>query len=273
MKIEKISENQIRCTLTKEDLEQRNIRLSELAYGSEKARMLFRDMLMEAFEKCGFTNDANIPLMIEAIPDRENSLVLVITKVEDPEELDTRFSKFSATNVLPDDEGPSVEGADTILDTIHRFMDSKKTKKTGAAAKGGESARREGGENGPAAAPAPAKGKAQKQTARAKTQAMPVLTRMYRFRTIDHVIEAASTLRGFYKGKNTLYHLRKEGSYILVIHQSSHTAEEYNKVCNIITEYGSAEKYSGTAEAYYAEHEDTVIVGSALQELSVLTKN
>ena len=96
MKVEKISENQIRCTLTREDLEQRHIVLSELAYGSEKARALFRDMLTEAFRSCGFSNDANMPLMIEAIPQRENALVVMITKVEDPEELDTRFAKFSA---------------------------------------------------------------------------------------------------------------------------------------------------------------------------------
>ena len=36
----------------------------------------------------------NIPLMIEAIPSSSDSIVLIITKVEDPEELDTRFSKI-----------------------------------------------------------------------------------------------------------------------------------------------------------------------------------
>ena len=36
MKIEKINENQIRCTLTKDDLAERQIKLSELAYGTEK---------------------------------------------------------------------------------------------------------------------------------------------------------------------------------------------------------------------------------------------
>ena len=48
MKIEKINENQIRCTLTKSDLEERHIRLSELAYGSAKAKDLFRDMMQQA---------------------------------------------------------------------------------------------------------------------------------------------------------------------------------------------------------------------------------
>lgn len=39
MKIEKVNENQIRCTLTREDLAERQIKLSELAYGTEKAKM------------------------------------------------------------------------------------------------------------------------------------------------------------------------------------------------------------------------------------------
>ena len=124
MKIERISDNQIRCTLTKADLEERNIRLTELAYGTEKAKQLFREMMMKAYRECGWTNEGNIPLMIEAIPDHGNALVLLITKVDDPEELDTRFSKFTATDVLPDGEdGTRVEGADDILDVFHKFFD------------------------------------------------------------------------------------------------------------------------------------------------------
>mgnify|MGYP003446843389 CR=1 FL=1 len=40
MKIEKVNENQIRCTLSKEDLEDRQIKLSELAYGTKKEKSL-----------------------------------------------------------------------------------------------------------------------------------------------------------------------------------------------------------------------------------------
>ena len=42
MKIEKINDNQIRCTLTRDDLNNRQLKLSELAYGTEKAKELFR---------------------------------------------------------------------------------------------------------------------------------------------------------------------------------------------------------------------------------------
>ena len=48
VKIEKINDTQIRCTLTSEDLADRRLKLSELAYGSEKAKDLFRDMMLQA---------------------------------------------------------------------------------------------------------------------------------------------------------------------------------------------------------------------------------
>ena len=91
MKIEKINENKIRCILTRDDLEVRHIKISEIAYGSEKARSLFRDMMEQASHQFGFEAD-NIPLMIEAIPMPNECIILDITKVADPEELDTSFS-------------------------------------------------------------------------------------------------------------------------------------------------------------------------------------
>ena len=45
MKIEKVNDHQIRCTLTKADLADRELKISELAYGTEKAKNLFRDMM------------------------------------------------------------------------------------------------------------------------------------------------------------------------------------------------------------------------------------
>ena len=105
MKIEKVNDHQIRCTLTKADLIDRELKISELAYGTEKAKNLFRDMMQQASFECGFEAE-NIPLMIEAIPLNSECIILIITKVEDPEELDTRFSKF-APSVHDSDEESS----------------------------------------------------------------------------------------------------------------------------------------------------------------------
>ena len=76
MKIERISDNQIRCTLTSLDLSSRGINLAELAYGSEKARNLFREMIQQAAQEVGFEAE-DIPLMVEAIPLSSESIMPV----------------------------------------------------------------------------------------------------------------------------------------------------------------------------------------------------
>ncbi len=254
MKIERISDNQIRCTLTKADLEERNIRLTELAYGTEKAKQLFREMMMKAYRECGWTNEGNIPLMIEAIPDHGNALVLLITKVDDPEELDTRFSKFTATDVLPDGEdGTRVEGADDILDVFHKFFDQKKN---GSKVKKGVK---------PQGAP---KQPERQGSSSAEDAAALSLTRVYRFKELENVIRGAAALKGFYKGSSSLYRQPEDGSYVLIVHQSSHTPEEFNKICNILSEYGSGSKYISAGEAFLCEHGQTVIANSAVQQIA-----
>ncbi len=67
MKIERISDNQIRCTLTSFDLSVRNINLVELAYGTEKARKLFREMIQKASNEVGFEAE-DIPLWWKPSP-------------------------------------------------------------------------------------------------------------------------------------------------------------------------------------------------------------
>ena len=135
MKIERISDTQIRCTLSREDLATRNINLSELAYATDKAKELFRDMIQQANDEFGFDTE-NLPLMVEAIPIMPDSIVLIITKVEDPEELDTRFSRFSPGN----DTAPSradllaqMVGADDIIDLFRKLSEATADKKPAPA--------------------------------------------------------------------------------------------------------------------------------------------
>ncbi|MDR1558322.1 MAG: adaptor protein MecA [Clostridiales bacterium] len=80
MKVEKISETQIKFVLNQSDLMNRDIRLSELAYGSEKTQQLFREMMEQAMAECHFNAD-NTPLMIEAVPLSTDSIMIIVTKV------------------------------------------------------------------------------------------------------------------------------------------------------------------------------------------------
>ena len=92
MKIEKISETQVKFILNQIDLDERNIKINELAYGSEKMQDLFREMLEQAMLECGFQPENNVPLMIEAIPLSSESIMVIVTKVNGSEDFDTRLN-------------------------------------------------------------------------------------------------------------------------------------------------------------------------------------
>ena len=103
----------------------------ELAYGTDKAKKLFREMMQQAQIEFGFEAD-NIPLMIEAIPVNGESVILIVTKVEDPEELDTRFSKFSPYKKTKQDT-LHFDGADNIIDIFQKlYEETQKAASQGA---------------------------------------------------------------------------------------------------------------------------------------------
>ncbi|MDE6984901.1 MAG: adaptor protein MecA, partial [Lachnospiraceae bacterium] len=256
-----VNDHQIRCKLTNADLADRELKISELAYGTEKAKNLFRDMMQQASYEFGFDAD-DIPLMIEAIPLNSECIVLVITKVEDPEELDTRFSKFAPSvhdEYEEDDLGSTLdsmlqslsEGADDVLDLFKKIHDNH-------LAESGEET--QGGSD-----------KAKLRTARNAKQAIGIdLTRIYGFESLNQVTRLAHILAQHYSGKNSLYKNEKTSGYLLVVAQSNHTPEEFNKICNMLSEYGNPEKIASASEAYMEEHFEPIIKDKAIQALSMV---
>lgn len=260
MKIEKISDNQIRCTLTKEDLADRQLKLSELAYGTEKAKSLFRDMMQQASYEFGFEAE-DIPLMIEAIPLSPDCIILIITKVEDPDELDTRFSKFapasdSAISELENAVNTFAEGADDILDLFKRIHEDQTTDT--------ENTKKDSHDFIPLPEAIAAKEKKAVEVSVAPME----LTRMFYLESLDSATRIAHVLNGFYHGSNTLYKNPETKKYMLFLRKSDHSPEEFNKVCNILSEYAIPEKYTPAAEAYCEEHYKLIISGNALQCLA-----
>lgn len=254
MKIEKLNENQIRCTLTREDLANRELKISELAYGSEKAKSLFREMMQQAAYEVGFeAND--IPLMIEAIPMSADTIILIITKVEDPEELDTRFAKFAPDSSSASDSENSfsslkLEGADDILNLFQKIREAQKSLSQKQKEAKDSASSSEGSDE--------------------KDAADVTIIKLYGFACLDDVIAASSILKDFYTGENSLYRLPDGGEYRLILSKSAHTPEEFNKICNIISEYGFTMKYKPGTEAYLKEHGEAIVLSKALQMLSQL---
>ena len=95
------------------------------------------------------------------------------------------------------------------------------------------------------------------------------LTHLFCFNKLDDVIAAAHGLNSFFTGLNTLYKEGNEARYQLVIHQSGYSPEEFNKVCNILSEYGKSRPFSIAGEAHLKEHGE-LISENALQQLTQL---
>ena len=238
MKIEKLNENQIRCTLTHADLAARHLKLSELAYGTEKAKSLCRDMMQQASCDFGFEAE-NIPLMIEAIPSSADSIVLIITKVEDPEELDTRFSKFTPSgdaDPLNLETLEKLQGADEFLNLLNKVKEAA----------------------------------AGTRTSESESAAPAFSVRLFSFETLDSAIRASRLLAPVYSGANTLYKDNSSGMYILALAPTDHSASEFNKICNMLSEYASPEKAEPSVLAFLEEHCDIIVSADAVQKLSAL---
>ena len=260
MKIEKVNDHQIRCTLTKADLADRELKISELAYGTEKAKNLFRDMMQQASLKFGFEAEY-IPLMIEAIPLNSDCIVLIITKVEDPEELDTRFSKFAPSmeeeeDMDPDDfSGGREENTDSIFDLFRQIQESRRAELSGAKSKG----------DGQTSAPT-----GEEQAARSGQEQPAGSARIFSFSSMHNLIRLAHVTRSFYDGKNSVYKNSRTGNYSLVLSEENISVEDFNRICNVVSEYGRLERSGPGSEAYFREHYELVTQDRALQLLADL---
>ena len=96
------------------------------------------------------------------------------------------------------------------------------------------------------------------------------MRKLYLFPKLDSLLAASHVLAGIYHGANRLYKNPDTQEYCLIVRKSFHTPEEFNKVCNILSEYSSAAKSVPASESYLEEHYEPVIKNDALQSLSCM---
>lgn len=100
--------------------------------------------------------------------------------------------------------------------------------------------------------------------------AVPFSVRLFSFSSLDGVIEAAKLIAPAYHGANTLYKDESTEMFILALAQSEHTSGEFNKICNMLSEYGSPEKADASVLAFLEEHCTILISSDAVCKLSAL---
>ena len=292
MKLEKLSDTQIRCTLSKEDLTQRQLQLSERAYGSEKAKELFRDMMQQASAELGFEAD-NIPLMIEAIPISNDCLVLVVTKVEDPDELDTRFSRFSKINMDDSFDEDFSDMDDNDFDTIDFFdeedeemmddepltfsslddSDDSGSDKTDSSKSDSPKERSAIDEALDLIAPfTQAIAQAKKEALKKKNEKRTIVQdfQYYSFRSFSQVSKLGSFLAPFYEGESSLYKDSASNNYYLILRKEDSQEDTFHRACNIAADFGVRISASYATPAYFREHFQTILAENAIEMLCEL---
>lgn len=169
-----------------------------------------------------------------------DSIVLIITKVEDPEELDTRFSKFTPadnSDPLNSETLEKLQGAEEFLNLLNKVKEAA------------------------AATSAPVEEPRQ-------TDSFSI--RLFSFSSLDGVIEAAKLIAPAYHGANTLYKDESAETFILALAPVENKLNEFNKICNMLSEYGSPEKADASVLAFLEEHCTILISADAVCKLSAL---
>lgn len=287
MKLEKLSDTQIRCTLSKEDLSQRQLHLSELAYGSEKAKELFRDMMQQASIELGFEAD-NIPLMIEAIPISNDCLVLVVTKVEDPDELDTRFSRFSKINVddsfdedFSDIDDTDFEEMDFLDDEDDIDIDdeplpfSPSSDFDNADSDASTSSKERSAIDDALDLIAPftqAIAQAKKEAMRKKKENRSSVQdcQYYSFQNFSQAAQLGAFLAPFFEGESSLYKDSFSNNYYMILRKTQSENDTFHRACNIAADFGVRISASYATPAYFREHFETILEENAVEMLGEL---
>ena len=287
MKLEKLSDTQIRCTLSKEDLSQRQLHLSELAYGSEKAKELFRDMMQQASIELGFEAD-NIPLMIEAIPISNDCLVLVVTKVENPDELDTRFSRFSKINMddsfdedFSDIDDTDFEEMDFLDDEDDIDMDdeplpfSPSSDFDNADSDASTSSKERSAIDDALDLIAPftqAIAQAKKEAMRKKKENRSSVQdcQYYSFQNFSQAAQLGAFLAPFFEGESSLYKDSFSNNYYMILRKTQSENNTFHRACNIAADFGVRISASYATPAYFREHFETILEENAVEMLGEL---
>ncbi|MDD6334297.1 MAG: adaptor protein MecA [Clostridia bacterium] len=303
MKIERLNENQIRCTLNKSDLASRQLKINELAYGSDKAKELFRDMMQQASYELGFEAE-DTPVMIEAIPVSSECIVLIVTKVDNPEELDTRFSRFSPSDSDDDfdfDDMETIDGdsfsdygslptaeeeldydevaaseenglpEDELMNIFNRVKEyfNKVSEKQPSSDKSSDAEDKF----------IPLKDSVKKSSgseistpeeSNSDNTVKNTISRVFSFNSIDDISDVAGIVDHIYHDSNMLYKNKADKRYYLVITKENVSSKDFNRVCNILSEYGTKEPSYDNALGFFTEHCECIISRHALHVLSRL---
>ncbi len=292
MKLEKLSDNKIRCIIDHEDLEERDLDISELIQRSDKAQELFQDMMQQAASELDFEVN-NFPIMVEAAPISNDCVIFVITRVDNAEELKERlpdisnvahlnieiqgdgdiedFSFDTDLSLDPDDMEDDMEALDILdYEDSELSSDHADEQMPAQAENTAKSSKEEpfdilGMFNEKIA-------EAKKELARKKQEKEKQTDgiQIYCFDHLNQVIALSASLAPFFDGESQLYKDPADSTYYLALLQNDSDPDLFSRACTITSDYGHSIEAGYNSLAYFTEHFKAVHVGDAIGYLNEL---
>ena len=162
--------------------------------------------------------------------------------MEDPEELDTRFSRFTPSgesDPLNVEALEKLDGADEFFNLLNKVKE--------------------------AAAGTKSSGKESKEEPTAPSFSV----RLFSFDSLDGVIRASRLIAPAYKGANTLYKDGTENVFLLRLHRQSIQQTNSTRFAICFQNMAHPEKADSTVLAFLEEHCDILISADAVQKLTL----
>ena len=230
MKIERLSENQMRFTVWRQELEDNDIDISDIAGNkSGKADELLKMLMNRAKDEFGFEPES-APLVVEAMQVDQECMVFLVTKLEEGAEIDPKYEYIQKLK----------EG---LKQNIELLSSSRKEK--------------------PEVTIEPPVEQESK-----KDNLLPYV--IYTFTDIEKIITVAKKTENFYDSNNTLYITPDDVTYFLVASHNNNTDNEFRLLCRQLREFGKPYDFNYATKYYMDEHYRLVIRDNALQTLAEL---
>ncbi len=236
MRFEKINEDKLKIELSKEDLLEHNLKLTDIAIGTDDSRKVLHKIMEQAFSELDFEPE-NLPLMIEAVPTSAFSINIVISKMKDSEEFEAKLNNFGLDNKGKPSDLDLIEKLAKELDSHNNDLSSEsKSKHTDIQNKNKE------------------------KTILERTKMI------YKFNALDDVIFVSHVLGTVYNGASTLY--KYDNIYYLYLHAKGYDKNQIIKLRLTLDEFGEFLSTHVVAQAFLKEHAQVMIKTNVFNKLS-----
>ncbi|MCR5213113.1 MAG: adaptor protein MecA [Eubacterium sp.] len=245
MKIEKLSENQIRFTLWSSDLQDEDMQLSDFATEkSEKVERMIRHMMDRAREELGFEVDG-ASIMVEAIQVNQDCAVFLVTKVDGDTKVDPKYEYIRKLQEAIRNNADFLKDKyeDVVIDRTVENQDNKEIKDKNEEERQNNQA----------------------HSSDKRTPSYAVVT----FEDLEDVIKVSKMSTIYYDSDNSLYKA-PEGIYYLIVTRNRNNVGEFRTLLKCLREFGEFYPVNYGTRFFIDEHYKCILRDNALQTLGTV---